>query len=67
MNFLRSLIEAQETVYKFRVEIFDLDGEKVDEVEVMASSEKDAEAEGVYQSRHPDADSGLAVDKEDVE
>ena len=69
MKFLRSLLEDLEVLYKFRVEVFDAEGEKVDEVKVIAGGESEAEQLAVHKStkKGKDAVSALAVDKDDIE
>ena len=69
MKFLRSLLEELEVLYKFRVECFNEEGDKVDEVNVIAGTESEAEKLAVHKSsgKGSDAVTGLAVDKEDVE
>lgn len=67
MKFLKSLIEEAASQYKFTVEIYNRNDEKVDEITVLAATSQEAEDQAVSRSGHPEAFSGLAVDKEDVE
>jgi hypothetical protein len=69
MKFLRSLLESLEVLYKFRVEVFNGEGDKVDEVKVIAGNEKEAEQLAVHKSakKGKDAVKALAVEKDDVE
>ena len=67
MKFLRNLLEDLKVLYKFHIEVFNANGDKVDEVQVIAGNEREAESLAVNRSDHAEATSGLAVDKEDIE
>lgn len=68
MKFLRTLIENLEVLYRFHVELFDAEGDKVDEVDVIAGNEKEAEKLAIHKSTNKgrDAVTALAMDKEDI-
>lgn len=69
MKFLRSLLEELEGIFKFHCEVFDADGNKVDEVDEIAGTEKEAEKLAVHRSseKGKDAVTALAIDKKDIE
>ena len=69
MKFLRNLLEELEGLYKFHCEVFDGEGNKVDEVDEIAGSENEAEKLAVHRSskKGNDAVSALAVGKKDIE
>lgn len=67
MKFLRNLLEDLEVLSKYHVEIFNQQGSRVDEVDVIAGNEKEAESLAIHKSRHDEATRALAVDQEDIE
>ena len=67
MKFLRNLLEELEVLSKYHVEIFNQQGSRVDEVDVIAGNEKEAESLAIHKSRHDEAARALAVDQEDIE
>jgi len=66
MKFLRTLLEELDVLYRFHVECFNDEGDKIDEVDVIAGTEKEAERLARDKSDR-DVASALAVSKEDVE
>ena len=66
MKFLRTLLEELDVLYRFHVECFNDEGDKIDEVDVIAGNEKEAERLARDKSGK-DVASALAVNKEDVE
>lgn len=66
MKFLRALLEELDVLYRFHVECFNDEGDKIDEVDVIAGNEKEAERLARDKSKK-DVASVLAVNKEDVE
>lgn len=66
MKFLRALLEELDVLYRFHVECFNDEGDKIDEVDVIAGNEKEAERLARDKSGK-DVASVLAVNKEDVE
>ena len=67
MKFLRNLLEELEVLSKYHVEIFNQSGDRVDEVDVIAGNEKEAESLAIHKSRHDEAARALSVDQEDIE
>ena len=66
MKFLRTLLEELDVLYRFHVECFNDEGDKIDEVDVIAGNEKEAERLARDKS-DKDVASALAMNKEDIE
>lgn len=69
MKFLRNLLEELEVLYKFSVEVFNSDGDKVDQVYVIAGNGREAQSLAVDKStkKGKDATRSLVIGKEDIE